>query len=146
MAIFRIGGEIMSILSAIPIIGDLFRSVENVISQVVVDKDKANELTVKLVEIFKDTMEKYYDFIIKTEGALSDLAQFGIFGKLLAFLRVGWRPILQWGLVIDIINQRLSIGTPFLEMKEEIMFVTGLAVLRGVEKGLPFVRRNGNGK
>jgi len=136
----------MSILSAIPIIGDLFRSVENVISQVVVDKDKANELTVKLVEIFKDTMEKYYDFIIKTEGALSDLAQFGIFGKLLAFLRVGWRPILQWGLVIDIINQRLSIGTPFLEMKEEIMFVTGLAVLRGVEKGLPFVRRNGNGK
>jgi len=146
VAIFRIGGEIMSILSAIPIIGDLFRSVENVISQVVVDKDKANELTVKLVEIFKDTMEKYYDFIIKTEGALSDLAQFGIFGKLLAFLRVGWRPILQWGLVIDIINQRLSIGTPFLEMKEEIMFVTGLAVLRGVEKGLPFVRRNGNGK
>ena len=136
----------MSWLSTIPIIGDVVKGITGVVSEYVTDKDKANELTVKLVEIYQQSVEKYYDFIIKTEGQLSDLAAFGWPGKLLAFLRLGWRPVLQWGLVIDIINQRLSIGTAFIDMKEEIMFVTGLAVLRGVEKGLPYVRRGGNGK
>ena len=135
----------MSWLSAIPIIGDLIKGVENVVSQYVVDKDKANELTVKLTELYKDSIDKYYQFIIQTEGELKDLAVFGLAGKILAFMRVGWRPILQWGLVTDIVINRIMLGTPFMQMQEELMFVSGLAVLRGVEKRLPWGNGN-NGK
>jgi len=63
-----------------------------------------------------------------------DLSQLGKWGILLILLYRGWRLVLQWGLTLDILYQRLVLNIPFENLVKEITIVGGLVCLRTVEK------------
>lgn len=128
-------------LAAIPVIGELFSKVTGVVSEAVTDKDKANELSIRLKEILSEFLDEYYEFVAAMEGQFKDLIALGTVGKILAVGRAGWRIVLQWTLTIDIMTKMLVYGQSWTDLKEEILFTLGLAALRTVEKKLPFPRK-----
>lgn len=128
-------------VAAIPVIGKFLEKVTGVVSEMVTDKDKANELTFKLRELFAEFIEQYHQYVLKMEGEFADLIKLGFIGYILAFLRAGWRPILQWGLTVDIMKKLILMGVSWETLQAEILFTLGLAGLRTLEKKLPFGKK-----
>jgi len=79
-------------------------------------------------------IQGFWKFLIEYEGKPDLFVQLGVVGKILAILRMGWRPVLQWGMTIDVLRDLLFGGVPIMELKEEIIFIGSLAVLREVGK------------
>src|SRR3546814_7560466 len=76
---------------AIPIIGDIINAVKDVVSEVVVDKDKKNELNVRLQELEDKANERLHEEVMaQSEVNKVEAANQFIFGA-------GWRPIIGWG-------------------------------------------------
>lgn len=130
----------MAGLTAIPIIGDIVKKAIEFANNRWGFNKTQQEIEVLSHEIayqsdIKDLVTKFWQFVLDYEGGADIiLTKAGILGKIVWFLRVGWRLVLQWGLVIDILIQRIQYKTSFLDLKEEIVFVAGLAVMREVGK------------
>lgn len=78
----------------IPILGDLFKevlgSVKDVVSEVVVDKDKKNELLYKLKELEDKGNERFHDELMgQIEVNKIEAAHTSVFVA-------GWRPAVGW--------------------------------------------------
>jgi len=81
-----------------------------------------------------EMIKGFWNFLIEYEGRPELFVQLGVVGKILAILRMGWRPVLQWGMTIDVLRDLLFRDVPIMELKEEIIFIGSLAVLREVGK------------
>lgn len=133
-------------LTAIPVIGDIVKKgLEIALKRWGVNKTDqeiqkmAQEITADAN--IKDMIQGFWDFLIAYEGKPDLFVQLGWVGKILAFLRMGWRPVLQWGMTVDVLVNRFVQGIPIMDMKEEIVFIGSLAVLR--EIGKKFSTKNG---
>jgi hypothetical protein len=63
----------MSFLSAIPIIGDIIKGAENIISEVVEDKDKKNQLLAEFKKMSLDAEQKLLEMEHKEKMAQIDI-------------------------------------------------------------------------
>src|SRR3546814_16111510 len=76
---------------AIPIIGDIINAVKDVVSEVVVEKDKKNELNVRLQELEDKANERLHEEVMaQSEVNKVEAAHPSIFVA-------GWRPFIGWG-------------------------------------------------
>lgn len=74
----------------IPILGDVIGAVKDLVSEVVVDKDKRNELNVRLQELEDKADERIHEELIaQTEINKIEAAHSSIFVA-------GWRPFIGW--------------------------------------------------
>jgi hypothetical protein len=74
----------------IPIIGDIIGAVKDVISEVVVDKDKKNELNVRLQELADKADDRFHQELMgQIEVNKVEAAHASIFVA-------GWRPAVGW--------------------------------------------------
>ena len=74
----------------IPIIGDIIGAVKDVVSEVVVDKDKKNELNVRLQELADKTDQRFHEELMgQIEVNKVEAAHPSVFVA-------GWRPAVGW--------------------------------------------------
>lgn len=74
----------------IPIIGDIIGAVKDVVSEVVVDKDKKNELNVRLQELADKANERFHDELMgQIDVNKVEAANPSVFVA-------GWRPAVGW--------------------------------------------------
>lgn len=66
----------MSILSAIPIIGDIFKGTKDLISEAITDKDKKNEIQGKLNLLHAQTEKEILEMNHQQTMAQTDIAKF----------------------------------------------------------------------
>lgn len=75
---------------AIPIIGDIIGAVKDLVSEVVVDKDKKNELNVRLQELADKTDQRFHEELMgQIEVNKVEAAHPSVFVA-------GWRPAVGW--------------------------------------------------
>lgn len=74
----------------IPIIGDIIGAVKDIVGEVVVDKDKKNELNVRLQELADKTDQRFHEELMgQIEVNKVEAAHSSIFVA-------GWRPAVGW--------------------------------------------------
>lgn len=89
------------------ILGDLISPVKDIVSEVVVDKDKARELNVRLQELADKTDERYHEQLMgQIEVNKKEAEHPSIFVA-------GWRPAIGWTGAIGLAYT--FIGAPILE-------------------------------
>lgn len=107
----------MSLLAAIPVVGDFFKGLFGVIDQAVEDKDEANKLKAQIesivqngdIEKFKTDMEARSKIVIAEAQGQS-------------WLQRNWRPILMLSIVAIVVNNYILF--PYLSL-----FTTKVVVL-----------------
>lgn len=118
----------------IPIIGDVIGAVKDIVSEVVVDKDKRNELNVRLQELQDKESERLHDELMaQAEVNKTEAAHPSVFVA-------GWRPFIGWGCGAAFIYNAI-IAPLFHSPVADIAFVQtvlmgmlGIAGMRSYEK------------
>jgi len=119
---------------AIPILGDIIGAVKDVVSEVVVDKDKRNEINYKLQELEDKADQRLHEQLMgqievnKTEAEHSSV------------FVAGWRPFIGWGCGAAFIYNAIlapmtgwaSADLPFVQTV--LMGMLGLGAMRSYEK------------
>lgn len=78
----------MGILGSI--LGDLIKPIKDVVSEVVVDKDKRNEINLKLQELVDKSDERYHEQLMGQIAVNTEEA------KHASIFVAGWRPFIGW--------------------------------------------------
>ena len=136
----------MSFLTYIPIIGPIIeKALEFAIKKWGFNKTD-QEIQIMTQEILAqanilEAVKELYKSIVAYEGSADELSKFGWAGRIIMLARSTWRPILQWGMTIKVMEAMFIQGKPLDQMYVEIGFVGGLAAMREVGKW-----KNGNEK
>lgn len=78
----------MGILGSI--LGDLIKPIKDVVSEVVVDKDRRNEINLKLQELVDKSDERYHEQLMGQIAVNTEEA------KHASIFVAGWRPFIGW--------------------------------------------------
>ena len=133
----------MSWLTAIPIFGAVAKKIIEFVTKRWGFNKTQQEIEAMVQEVMAEAnilevVKKLYESIVAYEGKASELGQFGWAGKIVLLARCTWRPALQWGMTVKIMQGLFVDGKSLKEMSWAIGFAAGLAVLREVGK-----RKNG---
>ncbi len=92
----------------IPIIGDLIEEIGDLASEFIVDKDKKNELNVRLQELGDKANERYHEEMMAQINVNNTEAQHR------SIFIAGWRPFVGWGCGAALVYNTLA--APMIEL------------------------------
>lgn len=125
---------------SIPIIGDIIGAVKDIVSEVVVDKDKRDELSIRLQEIEDRADERLH------EELMGQIAINQVEAGHRSIFVAGWRPFIGWvgGLALlwtfvlsKLIEQVFGVPAPTIDttaLIQVVMAILGLGAMRSFDK------------